>query len=245
MSYVTAPCYAAAISQVLLVRCWRGERRFVAVRYIFLDESGDLAFSERGTRFFSLTSICLGDCTCGDELLELRRALAWEGTHLLEEFHATHDYQHVRDRVFASICQHDCRIDTTVVEKRKTANHLRVSEGRFYKQILFLHLKHVLNSVAERDDEMLVVCAALGTRREREVHLRNLRDVIAQTQPPNCLIRYAFWPAAIEPCLQVADYCSWAIHRKWERGDERSYNLIKDKIATEFDVFARGTRFFY
>ena len=217
----------------------------MAVRYLFLDESGDLTFSDKGTRFFSLTSVFLEDCTCGAELFELRRTLALEGTHLLEEFHATHDYQHVRDRVFASIRRQDFRIDATVVEKRKTAHHLRATEGRFYKQILFLHLKHALATVVRPGDEILVVCAALGTRREREGHLRNLQDIIDQTQPPDSRVRYAFWPAAIEPCLRVADYCSWAINRKWERGDDRSYILIKDKVATEFDAFARGARFYY
>jgi hypothetical protein len=30
-------------------------------------------------------------------------------------------------------------------------------------------------------------------------------------------------PHMSDPCLQVADYCTWAIQRKWERGDERSH----------------------
>jgi hypothetical protein len=28
--------------------------------------------------------------------------------------------------------------------------------------------------------------------------------------------------------LQVADYCAWALYRKWERGDERSLRAIAD-----------------
>ena len=48
------------------------------------------------------------------------------------------------------------------------------------------------------------------------------------------------WPAASDPCLQVADYCCWAIGRKWERGDTRSYDLIATKIQSEFDLFRRG-----
>ncbi len=60
-----------------------------------------------------------------------------------------------------------------------------------------------------------------------------------------CVHRVAFWPAESDPCLQVADYCVGAIQRKWERGDHRSYDLIKDKIETEFDAWAVGTRHYY
>jgi hypothetical protein len=39
-----------------------------------------------------------------------------------------------------------------------------------------------------------------------------------------------------EPCLVVADYCTWAIQRKWERDDQRSHELIAGKIASEIQA---------
>ena len=47
----------------------------------------------------------------------------------------------------------------------------------------------------------------------------------------------AFWPAQADPCLQVADYVTWAIQRKYERGDARSFDLISKKIVNEFEPF--------
>jgi hypothetical protein len=38
-----------------------------------------------------------------------------------------------------------------------------------------------------------------------------------------------------EPCLVVADYCTWAIQRRWEWGDDRSYRLIADNVASEVE----------
>ncbi|HEY5286242.1 MAG TPA: hypothetical protein VIJ50_03970 [Solirubrobacteraceae bacterium] len=43
-----------------------------------------------------------------------------------------------------------------------------------------------------------------------------------------------------EPCLVVADYCTWAIQRRWEREDQRSHELIADKIASEVQVAPPG-----
>lgn len=51
-----------------------------------------------------------------------------------------------------------------------------------------------------------------------------------------------FCPAAADPCLSVVDYCAWAIQRKWESAgkDIRSYDLIKDRITYEYDLWEHG-----
>ncbi|MBS3957549.1 MAG: hypothetical protein KGZ40_08530 [Clostridiales bacterium] len=35
--------------------------------------------------------------------------------------------------------------------------------------------------------------------------------------------------------LQVADYISWAVYRKWNSGDLRSYRIIEQCIRSEAD----------
>ncbi len=54
-----------------------------------------------------------------------------------------------------------------------------------------------------------------------------------------------FMPSASDPCLQVADYCAWAVMKKWERNDLRPYDLIKDRITYEYDLFAPGQTHYY
>ena len=41
--------------------------------------------------------------------------------------------------------------------------------------------------------------------------------------------------------LQVADYCTWAIQRKWENLDDSSYRRLVPRLAaTEIDPMSRG-----
>jgi hypothetical protein len=57
-----------------------------------------------------------------------------------------------------------------------------------------------------------------------------------------------FMPCHADPCLQVADYCAWAIQRKWEskgKSDVRSYDIIKGKITYEYDLFESGKTNYY
>ena len=50
--------------------------------------------------------------------------------------------------------------------------------------------------------------------------------VVAQVSP-TVVFHTAFAPTMSDPCLQVADYLAWAVQRKYELGDERSYDLVK------------------
>ncbi len=212
----------------------------MTLRYLFLDESGNLDFSSKGSRYFTVTSIVLDDCQIGNDLVDLRRTLAREEIDIFGQFHATEDRQAIRNRVFDIIRGYDLRIEVTVLEKSKAHEHLRTDREAFYRLAVYYHLRHLIPQVAEADDELLVVCAALGTHNQMASHLGNLRNVARESMPEGAIVRTALWPTSAEPCLQVADYCCWAVHRKWERMDHRSYDLISSSIRSEFDLFSRG-----
>ena len=165
-------------------------------------------------------------------MLELRRELAWNDTTIPGGFHATEDKQLVRDAVFNIVQQHDFRIDTTILEKPKTQLHLRSSPDKFYKYAWFYHMKYVAPEIVSQSDEVLVIAASVSTKKKQATFRLAIEDVMQQVSPTNA-IEIAVWPAAVDPCLQVVDYCAWAIQRKWEGGDNRSYELIKAKIGSE------------
>jgi hypothetical protein len=212
----------------------------LALRYLFLDESGNLDFSIKGSRYFTVTSIVLDDCEIGNDLIDLRRKLAREDVDIFGQFHATEDQQVIRNRVFEVIHEYDFRIGVTVLQKAKAHEHLRTDREAFYRLAVYFHLRHLIPRIAESGDELLIVCAALGTHKQMAAHLGNLRNVARESVPAEAIVRAALWSASSEPCLQVADYCCWAVHRKWEREDQRSYDLIASRIRSEFDLFSRG-----
>ena len=45
--------------------------------------------------------------------------------------------------------------------------------------------------------------------------------------------------------LQIVDYCNWAVSRKWDAQDERSYQLIRPVVVSEFDFCQPGARLYY
>jgi len=214
--------------------------------HIYADEAGNFDFSRKpgASLYFILTTVRMDDHRIAEELSAPRRELAWNGFDLRREFHATEDLQVVRNEVFRIVSVHDFRVDATLLYKPKTQPHVRATEERFYKTAWYYHMKHVTPRIAGRDDDLLVVAASVGTQKKRSTFHSAVRDVMGQVKQTGRM-EVAYWPCAVEPCLQVADYCSWAIQRKWENGDTRSYELIKDKVWSEYDLFDAGKTEYY
>lgn len=217
--------------------------------FLFADEAGDFEFSRNGraSKYFILTTVLMRDCEIGNALVKLRRDLAWEDQPIGDYFHASTDKQAVRDAVFAEICKHDFHIQATIMEKSKAQPHIRTSRPKFYKYGWFYHFRHGTPSIVRDADEMMIVTAALGTSKERASFENAVNDVLRQTIPR---LKYNanFCPSAADPCLSVADYCAWAIQRKWEsrqNKDVRSYDLISSRITYEYDLWSHGTKHHY
>lgn len=213
--------------------------------YVFGDEGGDLTFKRKAgaSQYFIIGTATMGNCSVGDELLELRRELAWQRVQL-EMFHAAADKQRVRNRVFDIIAQADIRIDATILDKTKTMDHLRANPIRFYKTAWYLHFKYVAPRICTALDELFVVASSLQINNKKQAVSQAVADVVDQVAP-TAVFHSAFFSAVSDPCLQVADYVTWAIQRKWELGDDRSYDLIRHQIATTFEPYKWGPKVYY
>lgn len=215
--------------------------------FLFADESGNFDFSRNrsATRFFILTTVTMPDPAVGVELVRLRHRLLAEGKDVAcGYFHAAEEKQAIRDRVFAVLQAHDFRIDVTILEKCKAQPHLRSSNARFYQYAWYYHMRNVAPEIADSKDVLAVVGASLGVKKKQTAFRLAIEDVAQQTSRAG-KTRVGFWPASCDPCLQVADYCCWAVQRKWEGGDDRSYKLISAKIRREYDLFGPGATNYY
>jgi hypothetical protein len=220
----------------------------MATFYVFADEAGDFVFKRKkgASTYFILCTVSAPVWTVSDRLLHVRRRLSLEGDPERDKLHATSDLQEVHNEVFAIIAEEDFRIDATILEKSKAQPQTRVSQHRFYQYAWYYHFRHVGPILARKCDKMLVTAAALGERKTKAAFKAAVNDTMQQTLARDRW-EVAFHESAKDPLLWLADYCAWAIQKKWESGGEerRSYDLIRRKIATEFDLWERGGEHFY
>ena len=150
----------------------------------------------------------------------------------------------MRNRVYDLLSHYEFRVDATILEKSKARPHTRPTEEAFYKLAWFYHMNYIANQVADPFDDLFVIAASIGEKRKLAGFRFGLLEAVQMTSRSRN-VRVDMWPFSVEPCLQVADYCCWAIQRKWERGDDRSYVLIQNKIGSEYDLFRRGNTHYY
>lgn len=244
--FTTTPSvYLIAIFELRLLALTIGHKDMPRL-YLFADESGDFTFNRNHnvSKYFILTTVSMFDCAVGSRLVELRRRLIWEGYELGDMFHATADKQVVRDEVFAVIAEHDFKIQATIMEKSKALPHVRIDNQTFYRYEWYYHFGHAHARRFRSGQEVQVTAEAIGTKKTRATFKASVNNVLQQYLSRK---QWAvdFCSATSDPCLQVADYCSWAIQRLWERGDERSYNLIRGRITYEYDLWKRGNDHYY
>lgn len=215
--------------------------------YIYLDEAGNFDFSPRGTRYFMLGSVALqrpfGFLA---PLAELRMDLL-ERDLDVERFHASDDQQATRNAVFGIIREHldNICIDATVVEKCKTVPALQPVE-HFYPRMLGYHLRYVLEHTNLADyDRVVIVTDALPVQRKRAAVAKAVKLILADMLPITVPYSVLHHESKSSAGLQVADYCTWAIYRKWDGNDERSYQVIARAIRSEFDIFRTGVKRYY
>jgi hypothetical protein len=210
-------------------------------KLLFADEAGCFTFAKKqgASRYFILCTAAMEDDAVATSLLALRRQLAWEGAELGEYFHATEDKQAVRNAVFETILKHPFTVQATIMEKSKAQPQVRRSRPRFYQTGWYYHFKWGMRDQFNEKHEALITSACLGTKKEKIAFQDAVDDVMRQTMRVKEW-KTDFMPAAADPGLQVADYCAWAIQRKWEAGDTRSYDLIKDRVTYEYDLWQKG-----
>ena len=118
----------------------------------------------------------------------------------------------------------------------------RAFYGLVFRGLALGILRRIGKADELRDDTLHIFAASFELRGKKDAFIAGLKSVLADEN-----IKYFlhFHPANSHHMLQVSDYIAWAIFRKYERGDDRSYKLISNKLRSEFPLFRYGTTEFY
>ena len=131
-----------------------------------------------------------------------------------------------------------------MVDKPKTGPALR-EDQRFYPEMLGYLLKYVLpRELLLGASQIIVITDRLPVMRKRRAVEKAIQQALADKLPsiPHRILHHE---SATHYGLQVADFCNWAVYRKWERGERDAYDAIRPALRSEFDIFERGTRRYY
>jgi len=208
------------------------------MRYIFLDESGELGFKPASSKYFVITLL---SCDEG-EIYTLRRIIKKVRAKIIKkklkkypEIKGNNSTDKIREEVLNRFSQTNSKIFVIILEKSKVYEYLKNKKDKLYNYICNL----ILNECSFDDNQVnLVVDKSKTNRSLREDFDNYIRNNLNQKNQ-SCILKIKHENSQKEACLQVLDFISWAIFRNYEYNDTHFINIIKDKIVIKKEMFEK------
>ena len=208
--------------------------------HVFIDESGDLGFTERSTKFFIVAYL-----TC-----ESPHKLRVEMKRVLRHLHQKNEYSRARNElkfsrmdracrkyVLNKISECDVNFGVVVIEKAMMNAELRKEPAVFYRwSIVHNVVLSLVSQIVTNRKIQLVFDKGLPTWKITEFnsYIRNkvsylLGDQQAELAPDYIVIKHL--SSELESCLQGADAIAGAYFQKFENQDDEYVRLIENKVS--------------
>ncbi len=201
------------------------------MKYIFLDESGELGFSfnKGSSKFFTITLL-----VCGiKEEQELQRVIKKVRERILKkklkqspEIKWNNSNEDIKKNVFQRLEKINFEIFTIILDKSKVYDYLKEKKHKLYN-----YLSQLIIAECSTEDKFEIIV-------DRSKNKRSLRDDFNNYIRNHLINKCSNLEIKHEDSksnggLQVLDFISGAIFNKYEFNNLDYYNKITEKITTE------------
>lgn len=209
--------------------------------YIFLDESGDLGFDfkkKKTSKFFVVTCLFTGDKRPFEKIIKKTHSeLKKKYKRRFGTLHAVKEKPITRQRLLKRLNEKECVIMTIYLNKKKVYTKLQDEKQVLYNYVTNILLDRIyLKKIIPVKDTIELIASRRETNKFLNENFKNYLN--SQVRDRHGIdIRIQVRTPFEEKTLQVVDFVSWAIFRKYEYGDDSYYNIIKNKISEENPLF--------
>ncbi len=209
--------------------------------YIFLDESGDLGFDFkklRTSKYFVVACLFVENKNPIEKITKKTHSeLKKKYKRRFGILHAVREKPTTRKRLLERLTKRKCIIMTIYLNKRKVYTRLQDEKQVLYNYVTNILLDRIYSKrlIAGKDKITIV-----ASKRETNKYLNENFKTYLNKQVKNhhkVGIEVVIKTPSEEKSLQVVDFVSWAIFRKYEYGDINYYNIIRSKIMEENPLF--------
>lgn len=209
------------------------------MKYILLDESGELGFGEKSSKFFVITLLSFDE----SELYVIRRIIKRVREKIIKkklkrypEIKGNNSTDKIRFDVLNRFARTNSEVFVIVMDKSKVYEYLKEKKNKLYNYLSNL----ILNECSfDTKNICLIVDRSKSNRSLRDDFDNYIRKMLKEKMCSNN-ITIKHQNSQNEPCLQVLDFISWAIFRDYEHKDNRFSEVIKDKIVIKKEIFQKN-----
>jgi hypothetical protein len=204
------------------------------VKYIFIDESGDLGSKNTSSKYFIFTAVL----TDNQRVLEHCIKKVWNNLNKKQkrfgELHAYNEKDVVRQKILEKINNSEIKIVCCVVDKAKIPIRFRKDKKYLYNQILISTIESICEPDLLSDDSTMIYIDRMYARMDDVKKLE--RSILQIFIKGNLRKHFVYFQSSQEnKSLQAVDFISWSLFRKIEKDDSYFINIIdKIKISIKY-----------
>ena len=209
-------------------------------KYLYIDESGDLGFTEKSTRYYVIAAIETNNPDQFSRMFKKVRRGMGKKKRDIKEFKFSKTNPRTKLKILERIAELDILFSAVVLRKATVFQHLR-EKKQILHNYLIGYIVELVPFVGSRDFE-IVIDKFLPKRMDRTSFDRYLREHVdfecwkLGLIPPRSL-NIEHKSSHSSPGLQVADFVAGAIFAKYERDDDSFYRVIEPKKRILKEVF--------
>lgn len=208
---------------------------------IYVDESGDLGFGQKASRYFVLAALVVWDeQTIRRCFKKIRQRKLKKSLRDVPEFKYNNTKGLIKNRILQCIA--DCNLDIAYAVLRKDQVHSRLRDKQ---QIVYNYLAgSLISSITNQYaiEGCIYVCmdkSMYNLQRDLfDDHLayRMFDNGVPCATPLDQLV-IEHVDSRTEPCIQAADFAAGAVHQRYRENNDIYYNIIEPKTTIALDFF--------
>lgn len=203
-----------------------------------MDESGDMGFSKKSSKWFLFTLALVDDERALEKVIKkVWKTIRKKHKHA-GELHASHEKEVTITRVLQLLSElPDLKIVTIILNKKKVHLNLQEQKNYLYNYTANIVLDRLINTkILNKDHSLSLIVDRKDTKKNlRDNFISYITDAMHKRDHNKFEMKLI--ASYDNKCLQAVDFVSWAIFRKYERGDFEYYEIIRDKIIDEKLLF--------
>ena len=203
---------------------------------IFLDESGDLGFTQKSSKYFVIgLLIAKNEKEVENCVKRTRTAKLKKKFKEVPELKFNQSNDAVRKYLLKCVSSKDIEIHGIVLKKHQVYDYLKDHRNKIYNYLTGFLMDKIITSPEER--QLIVILDKFLSKESREDYNQYIKGKLSEFIKKNIKIEVEHKDAMSERCLQVVDFIAGAIFNKYERNENRYYAIIEPKIKSIKELF--------
>jgi len=208
---------------------------------VYIDESGDLGFRQKGSSFFVIAALIIYDpLSIHRCFAKVRKNRLKKKYREMPEFKYNNSSHEIKRRILSCIARSDVDITYSVLRKEQLDHHLRDKYQRVYNYLTASLVAKSVRTLRLIGDVNIVVDKSLNRIQQDAFDDYMITKMFERNNDEDLIktpITIDHINSQDDPCIQAADFIAGALHYYYRTGNDEFFCIFEERIKLAYDYF--------